>query len=80
MTTREATDLNFWWFLLSECVREKGRAVTAGELAKRFGRSPTTAAKYLKKLVKNRGAVAQREKHWNKQPMTTYVPNTGMDV
>ena len=50
---------------MHECTGNHERPVSAGELAKWTGQSRTTAAKYLKMLVKEKVALPGREKHWN---------------
>lgn len=50
MTTKEAHVLAFWRAKLKELEREKGRAITAGELAKHVGQARSTASKYLTHL------------------------------
>lgn len=50
MSTKEAHLLAFWRAKLKELEREKGRAITAGELAKHVGQARSTAARYLKRL------------------------------
>lgn len=50
MSTKEAHVLAFWRAKLRELERERGRPVTAGELARHVGQARSTAARYLKRL------------------------------
>jgi len=61
MTTKEVHVLNFWYAKLSELNCDKGRYVSAGELARYVGQSTTTAKRYIKALLANKVIV------WTKQ-------------
>lgn len=50
MSTKEAHVLAFWRAKLKELVKERGKAVTAGELAKHTGQARSTSARYLTRL------------------------------
>lgn len=59
MSTKDRHILNFWYAKLSELECEKGRAVSAGELARYIGMNIGTSKRYLMRLV-GEGVVVAR--------------------
>jgi len=51
MTTKDKHVLTFWYNLLADEQNEKGRGVSAGEVARRAGMNVGTSKKYLNRLV-----------------------------
>lgn len=79
MTQKEIHSLNFWWTRLVECCAEKGRAVSAGELAKCAGTSRNTADKWLKELIRSKVAERQRVRYNTRFKKAVYTAVTGAD-
>jgi len=73
MTTKEAVWLRYWHFCLQECNEYWHRAVTAGELARWTGQSRGTCQKNLSRMIKEKGATAQKVPHWNGAKKTVYL-------
>jgi len=73
MTVKEAVALRYWHLCLQECNEYWHRAVTAGELAKWTGQSRGTCQKHLSRMIKEKGALAQKVPHWNKTKKTVFT-------
>lgn len=72
MTNKEAHVLTFWHQKLWDCNQAEARYVSAGEVARHVGQSTETAKKYLRRLVKEGGAVTAKRQHPNKLKYDVY--------
>lgn len=75
MTEKDKHVLLFWLQKLNAVFAEKGRRVSAGEVARYVGQSTPTAKRYLRKLVAERGALVWQVDFANGVSGWVYAPN-----